>query len=199
MTAYVIYQGEVLDPVRYEEYKIKAAESILRAGGRYLVRGGDAEVLEGDAPAARTVVLKFQSMQDAIAWYAAMSTARYESSARVRRGLGCTPLKGSPDEPVLSAARGCRLGQDGWVVECRCEEIDRLDGDEASLHAREHPALVERGRDSARAEDFLCGTTGRTWVMDFPLRHWAPDRRGAPRLRRWPFDLAALLIDALDP
>jgi uncharacterized protein (DUF1330 family) len=69
MTAYVIYQGEVLDPVRYDEYKTKAAESILRAGGRYLVRGGETEVLEGEPPAGRTVVLEFPSMQDALAWY----------------------------------------------------------------------------------------------------------------------------------
>ena len=84
------------------------------------------------------------------------------------------------------------------MVECRCEEIHRLDGDEASLYAREHLKLIERGRDSAGAEDYFCDKTGRTWIMDFPFRHWAPDGRGAPRLRRWPIDLAALPIDALD-
>ena len=41
MAAYVIYQGEVLDPVRYEEYKMRAAASLEAAGGRYVVRGGD--------------------------------------------------------------------------------------------------------------------------------------------------------------
>ena len=56
---YVIYQGEVLDPVRYDEYRTHAAASIHAAGGKYIVRGGDVEVLEGDAPAGRTVVLKF--------------------------------------------------------------------------------------------------------------------------------------------
>lgn len=69
MAAYVIYQGEVLDPERYEEYKVKAAESIVAAGGRYLVRGGDVEVLEGEAPAGRTVVLEFKTMQAALDWY----------------------------------------------------------------------------------------------------------------------------------
>jgi hypothetical protein len=47
------------------------------------------------------------------------------------------------------------------VVECRCEEIDRVDGDEASSYAREHLRLVERGPDSAGAEDYLCDTTGQ--------------------------------------
>ena len=69
MTAYVIYQGEVLDPVRYDAYKVKAAESIIAAGGRYVVRGGDVEVLEGDAPAGRTVVLEFPTRQAALDWY----------------------------------------------------------------------------------------------------------------------------------
>ena len=69
MVAYVIYQGEVTDPSRYEEYKVKAATSIAAAGGRYLVRGGDVEVLEGEAPPSRTVVLEFPTMQAAIDWY----------------------------------------------------------------------------------------------------------------------------------
>ncbi|MDP9334678.1 MAG: DUF1330 domain-containing protein [Actinomycetota bacterium] len=69
LAAYVIYQGEVLDPVRYEEYKTKGAASILAAGGKYLVRGGDVEVLEGEAPAGRTVVLEFPTRQAAIDWY----------------------------------------------------------------------------------------------------------------------------------
>ena len=69
MAAYVIYQGEVIDPERYDEYKTKGAASILAAGGKYLVRGGDFEVLEGEAPAGRTVVLEFPTRQAAIDWY----------------------------------------------------------------------------------------------------------------------------------
>jgi uncharacterized protein (DUF1330 family) len=69
VAAYVIYQGEVIDAERYDEYKTKAAASIVAAGGRYLVRGGDVEVLEGDAPAGRTVVLEFPTMRAALDWY----------------------------------------------------------------------------------------------------------------------------------
>ena len=69
MPAYVIYQGEVLDPERYEEYKTKAAASILAAGGKYLMRGGDVEVLEGEPPAGRTVVLEFPTRKAALDWY----------------------------------------------------------------------------------------------------------------------------------
>ena len=83
MAAYVIYQGEVTDPARYEEYKTKAAASIIAAGGRYLVRGGDVEVLEGDAPAGRTVVLEFPTMQAAVDWY---RSEEYTTIRKIRDG-----------------------------------------------------------------------------------------------------------------
>ena len=83
MTAYVIYQGEVLDPERYEVYKAQAAESIAAAGGRYIVRGGEVDVLEGDAPAGRTVVVEFPSMDMARAWYRG---AQYTAARAVREG-----------------------------------------------------------------------------------------------------------------
>jgi uncharacterized protein (DUF1330 family) len=67
--AYVIYQGEVTDPARYEQYKPLAAASVEAAGGRYLARGGDTEVLEGGAPSGRTVLLEFPTMQAAVDWY----------------------------------------------------------------------------------------------------------------------------------
>ena len=69
MPAYVVYQGEVFDQQQYDVYKVKAAESILAAGGRYVVRGGDVEVLEGEPPAGRTVILEFPTRQAAIDWY----------------------------------------------------------------------------------------------------------------------------------
>jgi uncharacterized protein (DUF1330 family) len=83
VTAYVIYQGEVLDPERYEEYKVLAADSIAAAGGRYIVRGGEVDVLEGDAPAGRTVVLEFPTMDMARAWYRGVE---YTAARAVREG-----------------------------------------------------------------------------------------------------------------
>ena len=80
MAAYVIYEGEVLDQERYEDYKPKAAASIVAAGGRYLIRGGEVEVL---APAGRTVVLEFSTMQAARAWY---RTEEYNEIRKIREG-----------------------------------------------------------------------------------------------------------------
>ena len=47
MSALIIVDIEVLDPVRYEDYKRLASASIARHGGRYLTRGGETEVLDG--------------------------------------------------------------------------------------------------------------------------------------------------------
>lgn len=83
MVAYVIYQGEVTDPDRYEQYKTKAAASILAAGGRYVVRGGEIEVLEGDPPAGRSVVLEFPTRQAALDWYRG---EEYTAARQLREG-----------------------------------------------------------------------------------------------------------------
>ena len=83
MAAYVIYQGDVTDPERYEKYKVLAAASIVAAGGRYIVRGGDVEALEGDAPAGRTVVLEFATRQAAVDWY---RSDEYTAIRQIREG-----------------------------------------------------------------------------------------------------------------
>lgn len=69
MTAYVIYQADVLDADRYDEYRAAAAPAVEAAGGTYIVRGGEVDVLEGDPPLGRTVVVAFESMEAARAWY----------------------------------------------------------------------------------------------------------------------------------
>jgi uncharacterized protein (DUF1330 family) len=68
MPAYLIAQVEVTDPVAYERYRPLAAASIARHGGKYVVRGGKTETLEG-APPDRVVVLEFPSMEAARKFY----------------------------------------------------------------------------------------------------------------------------------
>ena len=48
MAAYVLVDVDVTDPARYDEYRPLAAASVEQYGGRYVVRGGASEVLEGD-------------------------------------------------------------------------------------------------------------------------------------------------------
>ncbi len=68
MAAYVIVEIDILDPERYEEYKKLASATVEKYGGKYIVRGGKTEVLEGDWQPKRIVVLEFESMQRAKDW-----------------------------------------------------------------------------------------------------------------------------------
>ena len=69
MSAFIVYQAEVHDPEQYERYKAKAGPALEAAGARYLVRGGDIEVLEGEAPAGRTVIIEFPSKEAAVEFF----------------------------------------------------------------------------------------------------------------------------------
>jgi len=62
MPAYLIADIEVTDPVAYEEYKRRVPAVITAYGGRYLVRGGDSEVLEGVWRPKRTAVIEFPTL-----------------------------------------------------------------------------------------------------------------------------------------
>jgi len=89
MAAYVIYQAEVLDVEGYEQYRVQVAPSLARAGGRYLVRGGDVEVLEGNSPPGRTVVVEFPTMQAALDWY---RSEEYTAVRSLREGAARASL-----------------------------------------------------------------------------------------------------------
>lgn len=67
--AYVICDIEVTDPGAYAAYKELAGPSVERHGGRYLVRGGATEVLEGDRSPNRAVVVEFDDLAAARRWY----------------------------------------------------------------------------------------------------------------------------------
>jgi uncharacterized protein (DUF1330 family) len=69
MPAYIVVEIEVLDPERYERYKQIAASSIAAYGGRYVVRGGNPETLEGNWDPKRVVILEFSSVEQAKAWW----------------------------------------------------------------------------------------------------------------------------------
>jgi uncharacterized protein (DUF1330 family) len=75
VSAYLISEVEVLDAEAWENYRVRAARAIARFGGRYLVRGASAEVIEADwpveePPAQTVIVAEFPSMSDLKDWYA---------------------------------------------------------------------------------------------------------------------------------
>ncbi len=69
MAAYVLVDVMVNDSDRYEEYKKLAPPAIAAYGGKYLARGGQTEVLEGDWPLNRFVILQFESVERAKQWH----------------------------------------------------------------------------------------------------------------------------------
>ena len=68
MSAYVIVEIDIIDPAGYQEYKELAGATVEKYGGKYIVRGGRTEVLEGDWEPKRIVILEFESMQRAKEW-----------------------------------------------------------------------------------------------------------------------------------
>jgi len=89
VAAYVIYQADVTDEARYTDYRAQAGPSVVAAGGRYLVRGGDGEAMEGDLPARRTVVIEFPTRAAAQAWY---RSAEYAEIRKLRAGIATATL-----------------------------------------------------------------------------------------------------------
>jgi uncharacterized protein (DUF1330 family) len=85
MAAYVIVQVTVTNPAKYDEYKPLAAAAVEKHGGKYIVRGGKAEDLEGTRPHARLVVLEFPSYDQAKSWY---HSPEYQQAKATRAGAG---------------------------------------------------------------------------------------------------------------
>lgn len=69
MAVYAVVNVQVTDPARYAEYREKVPATIARYGGKYLARGGEVEVLEGDWNPQRLVILEFESMERLHEWY----------------------------------------------------------------------------------------------------------------------------------
>jgi len=89
MSAYVIVEIDVQDPVGYEEYKRQAAATVHAKGGNYIVRGGKTEVLEGDWQPKRIVVLEFPSMEQAKEW---LNCEEYREPRKMRHSTAKTNM-----------------------------------------------------------------------------------------------------------
>ena len=69
MAAYVLAEVEVTNPDGYKEYTAHVPATIARYGGRFLVRGGACEALEGEWPKVRRVIIEFPDMETAKRWW----------------------------------------------------------------------------------------------------------------------------------
>ena len=63
MSAFVIFDVEIHDPVRYQNFMSKVKPALEAAGGRYLARCGQFKVHEGDWSPRRIVLLEFPSIE----------------------------------------------------------------------------------------------------------------------------------------
>ena len=63
--AYIVADVHVTDPETMKQYSPKAAALIESFGGRFVARGGKVEVLEGEPPVGRVVLVQFPSMERA--------------------------------------------------------------------------------------------------------------------------------------
>ncbi|MDD1526056.1 DUF1330 domain-containing protein [Bradyrhizobium sp. WBOS7] len=82
MTAYVVSEVEMRDAGGFEAYRTLAAKTIALYGGRYLVRGGKAELAEGNLPAKAIVIVEFPSMARLKEWYA---SPEYAEALKLRQ------------------------------------------------------------------------------------------------------------------
>jgi uncharacterized protein (DUF1330 family) len=80
--AYVISEVEILDHGRIDSYRALAKATIEQYGGRYIVRGGPVELVEGERNSARQfVIVEFPTMERARAWY---RSPEYAQALKVR-------------------------------------------------------------------------------------------------------------------
>jgi uncharacterized protein (DUF1330 family) len=108
VSAYLISQVEVLDAEAWENYRIHAAPAIALFGGRYLVRGARADVIEADwpeeePPPQTVIVAEFPNMKALRDWYASPEYAEalaFRAAAVKRRMIFVTGV----DEPARSVS-----------------------------------------------------------------------------------------------
>lgn len=87
MAGYVIAEVTVTDPAGFGEYQQQVSATISAYGGRYLVRGGATEPVEGEWNPSRLVIVEFASVAQAKAWY---SSAEYAGPKALRQAAADT-------------------------------------------------------------------------------------------------------------
>ena len=89
MAGYVVVQVTVHDPVTFSEYQKLVTDTVDKFGGRYLVRGGSFENLEGEWDPNRLVIIEFESVEQAKAWW---SSDEYSPALQLREESASSKL-----------------------------------------------------------------------------------------------------------
>ena len=83
MPAYVIVRVNVTHMDTYSEYMKHTPATVAQYGGKFVVRGGDVTTLEGNKETRRVVLLQFDSIDAAKAWY---HSPEYQAAKAIREG-----------------------------------------------------------------------------------------------------------------
>lgn len=89
MPAYVVVNVTVREREAYDRYKHLAAQSVAVYGGRYLVRGGATETLEGHWHPTRFVILEFPTVERGRAWW---TSPEYGPAKALRQSCADTDM-----------------------------------------------------------------------------------------------------------
>ena len=82
MAAYILAEIDITNPDGYKQYTQSVPATVAKYGGKFIVRGGAAEVLEGEWPQRRRVILEFPSVEAARRWW---NSPEYEKPKALRR------------------------------------------------------------------------------------------------------------------
>jgi uncharacterized protein (DUF1330 family) len=89
MKGYIIVDVKITNQQRYEDYKKLTPASLAPFDGKFVVRGGRTETLEGDWQPGRIVVLEFPSLERAKAWW---SSDSYAPAKAIRQAASITRM-----------------------------------------------------------------------------------------------------------
>jgi uncharacterized protein (DUF1330 family) len=89
MAAYIIAEVTITDPQGFEAYRQMVPATLAKYGGKFVVRGGSMEKLEGDWEPKRLVVIEFDSAERAKQWWA---SEEYREAMALRQRTAQTNL-----------------------------------------------------------------------------------------------------------
>jgi uncharacterized protein (DUF1330 family) len=81
--AYIIVETDIHDAEQYELYKQATPAAVSAGGGRFIARGGELAVLEGEWQPKRLVLLEFPDLEAAKRFY---DSPEYQEAKRLREG-----------------------------------------------------------------------------------------------------------------
>jgi uncharacterized protein (DUF1330 family) len=86
--AYLVVEVDVKDPAAFQKYAAAIPKTLAPFGGRFVVRGGKTQILEGE-PTKRIVMIAFDSMEKARGWW---ESPDYEAIRPIRHSSAVARL-----------------------------------------------------------------------------------------------------------